>query len=297
MLTFTLKFLFATTLSDLNFVAFVVLYYKRIQRVRKGMTVYADVLICVNFIIDYFLVGITAKIVKAPCSFARQIISALVGGACSLVILLPKQNTLVSLLLLFFTSALIVFVAFGKSGIKAFFRSLACFYLASFLFTGAMSALSKFINNNTLAVRNGMVYYNLSAIFLIAFSVITYLIITLFCRYVKRNNPPTCKLEISQDNVQLNVTALVDSGNRLQEPFSEKWVMLLDSGYEKLFGEIKAPRRVIPYSTVAGEGVLYGFYPQSINLKPSGQKLDMYVAFSPKPLKNGYRAIISSEAL
>ena len=73
--------------------------------------------------------------------------------------------------------------------------------------------------------------------------------------------------------------------------------MLLDNGYETLFSNLKMPKRVIPYSTVAGDGVLYGFYPESISLKPSGQKLDMYVAFSPKPLGNGYGAIISSEAL
>ena len=261
------------------------------------MTVYVDVLVCVNFIIDYFLLGITAKIIKAPCSFTRQIISALVGGVCSVVILLPVLNVFVSLLSLLLTSALIVLVAFGKAGWKVFLRSLACFYLASFLFSGAMNVLSKLIDSKALSVRNGIVYYNLSATFLVGFSVVTYILITVICRFVKRNNPPTCKLEISQGNVQLNVTALVDSGNRLQEPFSEKWVMLLDANYEKHFSDIKAPKRIIPYSTVAGDGVLYGFYPERISLQPSGEKLDMYVAFSPKPLKNGYGAIVSSEAL
>lgn len=261
------------------------------------MTVYADVLICVNFIIDYFLLGLTIRILKTPCSFKRQLIGAGVGALCSLSILLPKLNFILMLALLILTSAITIIATFGISKLSVILKQILCFYVASFLFSGLMSVVSNLIKTTSLIVRNGVVYYNLSAILLVTFAVITYLTITLICRYLKRNNEPTCKLLISQDNIKLQVIALIDSGNRLQEPFSEKWVMLLDSQYEKLFSNANSPKRVIPYSTIGGEGVLYGFCPESIKIISTGEKLDMYIAFSPRPIKNGYNAIISAEAI
>ncbi len=263
----------------------------------KILTVYADVLFCVNFIIDYFLLGLTAKVLKSVCSFKRQLFGAGVGALCSLTILIPKLNLLLSLIVMLGTSAITVIASFGMGSFKLFIRRLSCFYLASFVFSGLMAALSRLLNNQSLIVRNGVVYYNLSAVLLVAFAVFTYFIISLICRYTRRNNEPTERLSIRQDNVKIDVIALVDSGNRLQEPFSEKWVMLLDSQYENLFQNTKSPKRVIPYATIGGEGVLYGFCPESINLISTGERLDMYIAFSPHPIKSGYGAIISAEAL
>lgn len=260
------------------------------------LTIYADVLLCVNFIIDYFLLGLTVRVLKTSCSFSRQLIGAGVGAVSSLVILLPNLNYVLSIILLVLTSAVTIITTFGINKITVLLKQITCFYVASFLFTGAMAVLSKILKTPSLIVRNGVVYYNLSAVLLVVFAVITYLAITLVCKYLKRNSEPTCKLSIIDGDVNLQVIALVDSGNRLQEPFSEKWVMLLDSQYEKLFSNVKSPKRIIPYATIGGEGVLYGFCPESIKLLPNGEKLDMYVAFSPHPIKSGYNAIISAEA-
>ena len=260
------------------------------------LTIYADVLLCVNFIIDYFLLGLTIRVLKTTCSFKRQLVGAGVGAVCSLVILLPSLNFILSLLLLVLTSAITVIATFGINKMMVLLKQIICFYIASFLFTGTMAALSKLIKMPSLLVRNGVVYYNLSAILLVMLAVVTYFIITLICKYLKRNVDATCKLSISQGDVKLQVIALIDSGNKLQEPFSEKWVMLLDSQYEKLFSNISSPKRIIPYATIGGEGILYGFCPESIKILSTGEKLDMYVAFSPRPIKNGYNAIISAEA-
>lgn len=260
------------------------------------VTIYADVLLCVNFIIDYFLLGLTIRVLKTTCKFSRQLIGAGVGAISSLVILLPKLNAVLSLLMLVIMSVLTVIATFGINKLTVLLKQIVCFYVASFLFTGAMAILSKIIKSPSLLVRNGVVYYNLSAVLLVAFAGFTYLVITLVCKYLKRNSEPTCKVSIIEGDVNLQVIALVDSGNKLQEPFSEKWVMLLDSQYEKLFSNVKSPKRIIPYATIGGEGVLYGFCPESIKLLPNGENLDMYVAFSPRPIKSGYNAIISSEA-
>lgn len=261
------------------------------------MTVYADVLLCVNFIIDYFLLNLTARVVKTACTFKRQLMGAGVGAVCSLVILLPSMSFILSILLLIFTSALTVVATFGAGKLGLLLKQIICFYVASFLFTGTMAVLQKILKTPSLLVRNGVVYYNLSAVLLVLLATLTYLIITLICRYLKRNSEPTCKLSISQGDVNLQIIALVDSGNRLQEPFSEKWVMLLDSQYEKMFANLDTPKRIIPYATIGGEGILYGFRPENIIVLATGQKLDMYVAFSPRPIKNGYNAIISAEAI
>ena len=261
------------------------------------VVLYADVLICINIIIDYFLLNITAALLGCKCSFLRLILGSVVGGICSLTILVGSENIIIAFLIRIFSSTAVILSAFGFSGVGLFLRRAAVFFTASFLFSGCMTAITELLTPKGLLVKNGIVYYDLSAVALVVFSAVVYLTLSLILRFSKRKSERTCKLSVYDGNTEIHITALIDSGNRLHEPFSEKWVVLLDSKYENIIkGEGKA-RRIIPFSTVSGEGILNGFIPDKVILEDSGEQLDVYVAFSVAPLQKGYGAIISSDAI
>ena len=60
------------------------------------MTIYLDVLLSINIIIDYFLINITGGLLKTKCKLSRQIIGAIIGAMCSLTILIPQNLNFVS---------------------------------------------------------------------------------------------------------------------------------------------------------------------------------------------------------
>ena len=77
------------------------------------MVVYADILILVNFIVDYFLIKLTACITKSYIKIFRMVIAAFIGSIFSLYIFLPPLNPFLEILLKLVTSAVMVCIGFG----------------------------------------------------------------------------------------------------------------------------------------------------------------------------------------
>ncbi len=262
------------------------------------MTVYADVLICINLIIDYLIIGLTAKLLKTACSFKRQLVGGVVGGLCALFILLPDGGILQSMLIRTVTALLVVLTSFGFGGFPLLLRRLSCFLIISFVFSGSMFAVWFFIKPVGLLVHNGIVYYNLSSVVLVVSAIFTYCLITLISRFVGRKTAAICRLKVETDRSCAELTALVDSGNKLREPFSEKPVILLDPKYKFMLEGTAQKTRVIPYNTVSGSGVISGIPPKAVYLLDKGnpESLDVYLAVSPSPLGE-FGAIIGTDAL
>lgn len=263
-----------------------------------ALTVYVDVLITVNFIIDYFLISLTTAVLKTKIIFRRQLIAAGIGAVSSLIILLDI-GFLPIMLIRLVISAAIIFCGYGFDSTAQFIRKIICFYIASFLFSGIMEAVLRLLGPNGLIVHNGVVYYNLSATLLVVLSAVIYCIITVICRIAARGNHKTCTIVIKNDNSEIKLNTLVDSGNRLKEPFSEKYVLIVDKKYSDKITLTNGTQRIIPYSTVSNDGCLTGYYFDKVYLlcDKKEKPLDLYLAFSPTELTGGIDAIISDDAL
>ena len=261
------------------------------------VTIYIDVLISVNLIIDYLIISLTSKLLKTHCRIARQLLGAFVGGLGSLFILIPEVGFGFSLILRLGTSFAVVISTYGIGKLAQFFRRTACFYIISFLFSGVMFALWFFIKPKGLYLQNGIVYYNISTLVLVLSGVFSYLLISLVSRFIKRGDTPMCRVSVVTEKSRIEADVLVDTGNRLREPFSEKPVLLLDPRYEFLMSEYENKMRVIPYSTVSGEGVIMGARPKAVYLLNEGsESIDVYIAISPEPLGK-YDGILGASAI
>lgn len=222
---------------------------------------------------------------------------AFVGGLSSLFILFPDGGILLSLGLRLLVALFVVTATYGIGKFSQFLRRTACFYIVSFLYSGVMFALWVFLKPQGLFLQNGIVYYNISTIVLVLSGIFSYLLISLVSRFIKRGETPLCRVSVETQSSKAEATVLVDSGNGLKEPFSEKPVLLLDPRYEFLMREYEDKKRVIPYSTVSGEGVIMGARPKAVYLLEGGKEpLDVYIAISPEPLEK-YDGIIGSCAI
>ena len=72
---------------------------------------------------------------------------------------------------------------------------------------------------------------------------------------------------------------------------------MLDPKYSSFFAKEGRRERLIPYKTVSGEGTIFGFVPDEIKLLPTGENLDLYIAFSPEPLGEKYGAVLPASAI
>ena len=144
------------------------------------MTVYADVLFVLNLIIDYFLLRLTAGMLKRDISLWRMLLGATLGAITSLYIFLPQLNPITETVVRIIFCLIISFSAFGFRSKKSFFRATGLFIAVTFGYGGAMTAIWYIFKPDGMIINNSVVYFNISPLFLIVFSVIAYFIILLF---------------------------------------------------------------------------------------------------------------------
>lgn len=236
------------------------------------MTVYADILIGVNIIINFLLLMLTGKICKTGYKTLRIVASAFLGGIFSLYIFLPKQNILIELAVRTAISLLITFVGFGFCGIKHFVKTTFCFLCANMLFGGIVLAVWGLFKPNGIIVNNGMVYFDVSPILLISTTIISYIAITLITRFTKSNGNKInlYNIQIFYKENSVNAVCLLDTGNSLTDNLSDRPVILINKAvaYKLLNQELSIHTipnntvrgfRVIPYYSVGSNGLLPAF--------------------------------------
>ena len=141
-------------------------------------TVYVDVLVVVNIFIDFLLLLGTGRFLQLKSKLLRLILASLLGGAQSLVALLPEIPAALNILLdLLFASALVL-IAFGKADFRSFLKRTLVFFGVSFFFCGIMVFIYSAFRPKGMEVYNDVVYFNISPILLI--------ILTLICYYIMR---------------------------------------------------------------------------------------------------------------
>lgn len=266
-------------------------------------TIYVDVLVAVNFFINYFLLLATAKFLAVPAKRGRLAAASGLGALFSLSILLPETPAVLSIAVKLLMSAAIVLSAFGCGGMKRFLRNTAAFYIINFGFAGLMLALWYFFAPQGLIIRNSIVYFNISPILLILFSVACYLIITLVNRITGRQMPKEmfCRIVISCGGVSCDCTAKIDTGNALREPFSNDPAVVVSEEAVKraIPPDGSLNMRLIPFDAVSGHGTLKAFRPDRLTIyygKKTIQVNRVYIAVS-KTRLGGCDALMNPDLL
>ncbi len=271
-------------------------------------TIYIDVLIAVNLFTNYFILLATAKFLQIKASKSRVISGAGVGAICSLYILFPDINMFVSLFIKLFMSAGIVWISFCSPKSDFYLKTILCFYSISFGFSGTMLAIWFMVRPNGMLVRNGIVYFNISPIVLILSTMISYFIIEMINKILGKREieDSFCELEVKIADKTLFIRAKLDTGNNLKEPFSglpvlvvrekllegviqKEYVKALNINEQKFkFSDItfglKKRLRMIPFSSIAGRGILPALKADYIMLRKSRIKKEAYVAVCPDSL-------------
>ncbi len=259
-------------------------------------TIYLDILFCMNFIIDYMILLSVKKFLSLSCRLRRLLLGAAAGGICSFVILLPPLPSGLSLILSLACACFVVGAAFAPLSKIMFFKAAAGFFLVSFGFCGIMMAALSLFSPGSLVIRNGIVYIGLSPIMLVVSSLFCYVIMRVIMRITGSGRPKDigCTVRIRLCGRSIAFSGRLDTGSSLKEPFSGLPVIVAKRSLFSSLSEMteqtdkagngytwqEKGMRVIPYSSVGGEGMLYAFHPEGIIIINSGvkRKADAYIA-------------------
>jgi stage II sporulation protein GA (sporulation sigma-E factor processing peptidase) len=277
--------------------------------------VYADSLFLINFIVDYLLMVVSARICDVRQPRARLLAAAAVGGFYAVACAATGERFLSSAPMKMAAGVIMSLAAFGGSRRAA--RVTAVFFAVSAAFAGAVLAL-------TLLRGPGAPLVNVDVKLLAAAFAVCYAVISLVFRGAARGRGRDyAELTVSMPDGNVSMRALIDTGNTLRDPMTGCRVYVTGAGdvagifpksvREKLrrmragdaaglleeLGETDGGGRfrLVPYSAVGvDEGLLLAFRPDEVKL--DGVKREgVLIAISPNRVSDSgaYRALIPGD--
>lgn len=270
--------------------------------------IYLDVLLLLNLLVTFLLLMATSLLTSHPLPRSRLLIASLMGSIFSLFIFL-KCSPLEEFFLKISSGLLLAFAAFYQKGkSRLFWRAAAGFFLVSFLFAGVMTAIFLLVPAQGMVYRNGVLYFNISALMLAGSSTAAYFSIRMICRLLdkRQTKSVTRSLFVRHGENSVTITAFIDTGNRLRDLFSGLPVIVASyPAIEPLIppnqrdyvksgippNDTVPMFRLIPVKTVAGEQLLASFLPDCLVLDGAEKRAVLAVS-SVSISDGGYDAVI-----
>ena len=223
------------------------------------ITVYVDVLVSLNWFVNFFLLLAVSKIGKTPLKFFRNLLASFVLAVSSLTIFLPPLSAVTEGALRIGFAALGVFIAFGFRSVRVFFKNTGMLFAAAFAYGGIMLGLWYVFHPQTLVIHNGVTYFDISPIALIVFTLISYGVLWLIRKNFAKESAflPFVTLHIQKENKTVTLQAKVDTGFALEDIYSNHPLILFSPKFSEILGLGSSQGvRLLPYETVNGAGLL-----------------------------------------
>ena len=259
------------------------------------MTIYIDIIIVENLIMNYIILYATGIISKDKISYTRIFFASLIGAVYAVTEYILKLNIYSNILIKIILSIIIVYVAFYPQNVKKMCKQLVMFYVTTFTFGGVATYLIYVLKPQNIIIKNGMYVgtYVLKVIFLgaIVGTAILFVAFKLAKNKITKKDM-ICKIRIKINGKEKVLDAMVDTGNMLKEPITGTPVAVVErtSLYDLLPKEIlnntesilggdfgKIPEdikneyipklKIIPFTSLGRQnGMLVGIKPEKIEV-------------------------------
>ena len=293
------------------------------------MTIYVDVVLMENLIMNYIILLATGLVLKLKIKHIRLLFGSLLGAIYSIVTYTGILKIYSNFILKIILSIIIVYIAYNPQTVKKLSKELLFFYLISFVFGGAAFALIYIVKPQDILMKNGLFLgtYPLKTIIL-ATIIAFFIIVTAFTIIRKKLTKKDIiyKIEVKINNKLIQAEALIDTGNMLKEPITNLPVVVIEhtllydcipkeilnhlediigGDFEKIPEEIRnqyiSRLKLIPFSSLGKQnGMLIGIKPEYIKIIKDEQveiKEDVIIAIYNRSFtkKGEYRALMGME--
>ena len=195
------------------------------------MTIYIDVVLIENLIMNYIILFATGIILKNKIHHVRLILASLLGAIYSIIAYTSVLNIYSSVILKIILSVIIVYIAYNPQNIKQLWKYILIFYLTSFVFGGAAFALIYVVRPQDILMKNGLFLGTYPLKTIILGSIIAFIIIITAFKIVKTKitkNDMFCTIKIKLNEQEIETKAMIDTGNLLKEPITNTPVIVVE---------------------------------------------------------------------
>jgi len=263
--------------------------------------VYGDVLFLENVAMNYMILFSTAKLVRSNYNKLKLLAASALGALYSVFYYLPGYEYLYTWFLKILFSLFIVIVAFTPYKLKELIRLVSMFYIITFVFGGAAFGLYYIISGIKHTYKDIFFFQNFPIKLLLLSVTISYFIVRYSWDYTihrLRREKIISKANICLNGKKILVSALVDTGNSLNDPVSKLPVVVVEYSsvkdiipheLKKIFEENKENNinliatvlsqsewltrfRLIPFKSLGTDNALMiGFKPDEFNIEHNNE--------------------------
>lgn len=255
------------------------------------MTIYLDIVLLENILLNYIIILSTAIISKEKIKFLKIILSSIVGGIFAIITYITNLPIIWGVTIKIMISIIMMKIAFEERKINKFVKILIFFYLVSFTFGGIAFMLLFFINPQNIIINENRFVGTYPLKIAVLAGGLGFIIITIVAQIIKNKltkNNMICELEIFYKGKNKKMKTMLDTGNLLKEPISNEDVIIVEKeslrdmisndileniniilkGNMLDFQNIYSYKiKIIPFSSLGNDnGLLIGFKPDYIKV-------------------------------
>lgn len=216
------------------------------------MKVYLDLVMILNFFIDFILLLTVSIVLKRKVNIKRIILGAFVGGI-SILFLFFNINSFLLFIFKLIISILMVIITFKYENIKYTLINILYLYITSIILGGFLYLLNiefSYKQVGIIFINNGL---SINFIILIIISPVILYIYIKQNKLLKYTYSNYYDVELIKNNKSYKYIGYMDSGNVLVDSLTNKKVILIDK--RKILFNIKE-FRLIPYMGVNGMNMI-----------------------------------------
>lgn len=265
------------------------------------MVVFLDVLILENFIVNYFLIHLTAQTIRVKTKAPWHTLSAFMGSMYVITLIYPSLRVFTALPFKLLAALMIIIIAFNTKKRKkvSFILKATLIYI---LYSIVLAGMCFFIEMNSKFTTDlSSVLYNFSYKKLLLTLMVSYIFIYRMVVYIKDRKEVSMliyEVNIKTANSFKRIKAFLDTGNELREPATNLPVMVMNKSYMEDLDTKNCDKYYIPYRVVNGQvGNMEAFRPEYIEISLHGEpcRRDVIIALTEGEIceLDEYQALLS----
>ncbi len=217
------------------------------------MKIYIDLVLILNICFDFLILLTVDTTLKRHMKIIRHIISSIIGSISVFILFLPF-NSLILLLLKLLTSIIMILISFRYKNIKYFLTNLTYLYMCSIILGGFLYLLENQFNNK-----------NEYFLLVIIAPIILYLYIKEHKKYMSIIKYHYQLKVVFRNNKVLICNGYIDTGNKLRDPVTKKYIVLISKKLLIPYINIRSPIYV-PFKSLNNNGLVECFPIKYINI-------------------------------
>ena len=218
---------------------------------------------------NFFLLSLTNKVLRRTATCLRRMTGALYGAVIYCMMFVTPVFTLLVRLVVGGAFALLgmAYITFNCKSVRQIVKVIPTMAVVMLIMGGIFFVLAGKLTFIT-SVAGGLPAA-------VAIGGAVYIICDIIVVKIRKLPQPICKVELITDCGKVEVNALIDTGNLLVEPISQRPVSVLDEGsLRRAFGgELPEYYRVVPYTSIGRKkGILKCFEVSGVLINTQEEK-------------------------